>query len=878
VTTPTVTTPETLRDNLGHNAPVWLLLAGSIPTSTPTFPPPSTTGRPLCALGAPFPLPQNWQSLLQSSGGHLDNHPLPDLLPSIYLEPALARTLADHLADHPFHDALQKTLRHHNARIIRWHPLDVHFDPRLRIAEVVTSLQIGGAERVVLDLAAALPAHNLHVRIITAGKPTRAAYPAPPDTIDVSGAPGGRAGRMTAAARAALQMHADLVHTHLLHGDDLQPFHAANFPLALTVHNLQQGWPHPDPQIAFGHPNLLIACSKAVEQNLQDSLRNSVQPLCDSVLPVVTRTVWNGINFDGYRETPEVREQATALRQQLNIPASAKVLLAIANPRPQKRLHRLPAILALVRRHHPETFLVIAGEKSSAMQDAHDSQREIEHEIILHNVAGHVRLPGAIHDVRALLIASDVVVSVSEWEGLSLAHLEALTANRRLVATAAGGTPELAHNNPAVTLLPLDFKDDAAAEAIVIALAAPALQNAGAVTAAKNFTRHRMAERYARLLPRAIPVASPKPAGLLLVTNNFSTGGAQSSARRLLTALAAEKIPVTAAVVQEDPGNPTPGRRALLDANIPVHALPPIGACDPACTVNALLDLLDTRPPAAVLMWNLVTQVKILLADALLHTPLVDVSPGEMYFDSLHKYFRNPRPGLPYLAPKDYAQHLNGIVVKYAAEKQLAEQTLGIRATIIPNGLPVPVAPPPRRPQGNRLILGTSARLSPQKKLEELLNALRLAHDRLPPYILRIAGGPDGDANIPYAESLKEQSAGLNVEWLGHTLDIPAFLADLDFFVMISEPAGCPNAGLEALAAGLPLIATDCGGANEQAVHEQTGLLAPRNDPEALANALLTAAHKPALRTQWSQAANEHARKNFSLARMVRDYRTLLGL
>jgi glycosyltransferase involved in cell wall biosynthesis len=856
-----------LREHLEQTGPVWILLAGAIPATTPTFPRPSITGRPLCALGTPLPMPQDWQKLLQTSGGHLDEHPLPALLPSIYLEPPLAHTLAHRLAEQPFHEALQQTLRSYNARIIRFHPLDVHFDPRLRIAQVVTSLQIGGAERVVLDLAASLPSDQIHVQIITAGKPTRAAYPAPAGTVDVSDSTGGRPGRMAAAARAAIAMHADLVHTHLLHCDDLEPFHAANLPIALTVHNLQQGWPHPDPRLAFGRPNLLLACSKAVEQNLRDV-----------GAPGPARTIWNGISFDAHRETAEIRDRAAALRRQLNIAPDAKVLLALANPRPQKRLHRLPAILSLVRQHHPETVLIIAGEKSSAMQEAHEAQRQIEHEIILHNVSEYVRMPGAIHDVRALLVASDVVVSVSEWEGLSLAHLEALAADRRLVATAAGGTAEIAHQNPAVTLLPLDFKDQAAADAIVGALGAPPLQNAGADAAAKNFARHRMAERYGRLLPRAIPVASARPGGLLLVTNNFSIGGAQTSARRLLAALAAEGIAVAAAVVQEDSDHPTPGRRALLEANIPVHVLPRLGTCDPACTVDALLDVIDARPPAAVLMWNLVTQVKVLLADALLSTPLFDVSPGEMYFDSLHKYFQNPRPGLPYLAPEDYARRLAGLVVKYAAEKSVAEQTLGISATVIPNGLPVPATSPQRRVQGSRLVLGTSARISPQKKLEELLAGLRLAHGRLGPYALRVAGGPDGEANIPYAESLKQQSAGLNVEWLGDTADIPAFLADLDLFVMISEPAGCPNAGLEALAAGLPMVATDCGGASEQVVHEQTGWLVPRNDAVALANALVLAAHNPALRTKWSRAAYEHARNHFSMELMVERYKRLLNL
>ena len=56
---------------------------------------------------------------------------------------------------------------------------------------------------------------------------------------------------------------------------------------------------------------------------------------------------------------------------------------------------------------------------------------------------------------------------------------------------------------------------------------------------------------------------------------------------------------------------------------------------------------------------------------------------------------------------------------------------------------------------------------------------------------------------------------------------------------MISEPAGCPNASLEALAAGVPVVATDVGGASEQIVDGVTGRLVARRDAAALAEAIV---------------------------------------
>jgi glycosyltransferase involved in cell wall biosynthesis len=143
--------------------------------------------------------------------------------------------------------------------------------------------------------------------------------------------------------------------------------------------------------------------------------------------------------------------------------------------------------------------------------------------------------------------------------------------------------------------------------------------------------------------------------------------------------------------------------------------------------------------------------------------------------------------------------------------------------------------------------------------------------------VLRIAGAPEEGAE-EYAASLREQSRGLPVEWIGEAGDVGQFLEGLDLFAQVSEPAGCPNASLEALAAGLPVIATDGGGAVEQVVDGVTGRLVPRRDPAALAGALIELAGNPALRDEFAQAGLRHVATHFSLDRMLDDYaRVCLG-
>ena len=289
-----------------------------------------------------------------------------------------------------------------------------------------------------------------------------------------------------------------------------------------------------------------------------------------------------------------------------------------------------------------------------------------------------------------------------------------------------------------------------------------------------------------------------------------------------------------------------------------------------------VLAAIDADRPRAVLFWNLIPVFKVLLADALLDVPVFDVSPGEMYFASLARYFANPRAGLPYLTPQEYGARLAGVVVKYAAESDLAARTLGARVHIIRNGIAPDETPRPPRHHGP-FVIGTAARLSPAKRIGDLLDAIRIAAPRLPRFALRIAGGPERGFES-HARELRKQARSLPVKWCGDIADTRSFLADLDLFAMISEPSGCPNASLEAMAAGVPVIATDVGGASEQIVNGLTGMLTPPRDAHALADAILQLAHDPPRRESFAQAARERIRDDFSLDRMLDAYSQICGI
>jgi glycosyltransferase involved in cell wall biosynthesis len=597
-------------------------------------------------------------------------------------------------------------------------------------------------------------------------------------------------------------------------------------------------------------------------------------------LPVPIRTVRNGINLAAFRPAPARSQAGHQWRRDLGFSEEDFLLLALANPRPQKRLHLLPAVLAAVRQQPGLTRqarLVICGEALRGSPEAERCVEQTRQEIVRLGLEAHVRWTGPVADTSGLLAGTDVLVSTSAHEGLSLAQLEALAMGRPVVATDVGGAREIAWGNPDFHLLPADAAAGQFASTLA-RLAADGRRNGEPVSGMESWSRARMARHYRALYPGAIALSrrAGRGEGVWLVTNNFSTGGAQSSARRLLLGLAAQGVRARAAVVEEDPNHPTPGRRALLQAGIPVLALPPAHAVQAAEAVETLVAAMETDLPQAVLFWNLRPAYKVLLAEALLDVPIFDISPGEMFFESLESYFAKARLGSPFRTARDYGARLSGVVVKYHAEARRAEEVLGIQAQVVPNGVPLPEQLPgtPAPEGGRRLVLGTAARLNPQKRLEDLLDALRRAHPGLPAYTLKIAGGVEPGCE-DYAKHLTAMAEGLPVEWLGPVADMAAFYQELDLFLMVSEPAGCPNVSLEAMAAGLPVLATAVGGAAEQVLDGQTGRLVPPRDPAALAAALVELAARPELRRRMGEAGRARVSERFRVDRMVADYRRI---
>lgn len=180
-------------------------------------------------------------------------------------------------------------------------------------------------------------------------------------------------------------------------------------------------------------------------------------------------------------------------------------------------------------------------------------------------------------------------------------------------------------------------------------------------------------------------------------------------------------------------------------------------------------------------------------------------------------------------------------------------------------------------PQNEPMRLLCVARFSEQKDQPTLLRALAAMSWR-DVHLDLVGSGPQLASCRALAHSLGVEN---RVSFLGDRHDVPQLLATTQVFVLATHYEGLPISILEAMRAGLPIVATRVNGVPEEVAHEQSGLLVPRGDVAALAMALDMLAAAPDLRRQMGRAGHRKFHREFSAERMLQEteelYREVLG-
>jgi glycosyltransferase involved in cell wall biosynthesis len=202
-----------------------------------------------------------------------------------------------------------------------------------------------------------------------------------------------------------------------------------------------------------------------------------------------------------------------------------------------------------------------------------------------------------------------------------------------------------------------------------------------------------------------------------------------------------------------------------------------------------------------------------------------------------------------------------------AAAEQLAQEGVPARRIrLIPNG--VDAARFTRRPAAGPLRrIAMVANLRREKGHDVLIDAAPAILAAHPDAEFVLAG--DGPEAAALAARARTRGVADRVVFLGATRDVPEVLAGSDVFVLPSRSEALPNAVIEAMAAGLPVVASEVGGIPELIAQGVTGLLVAPGDPPALAGAIGYLLDHPAAAADLGCAARDYVSRELGFGRLV---------
>lgn len=176
------------------------------------------------------------------------------------------------------------------------------------------------------------------------------------------------------------------------------------------------------------------------------------------------------------------------------------------------------------------------------------------------------------------------------------------------------------------------------------------------------------------------------------------------------------------------------------------------------------------------------------------------------------------------------------------------------------------------------ILVGAVGNIRAPKAYDVFLQAARLLKEKSPAYRFVIAGEGSGSLYDALLRQRSELGLEQEVTFLGLSSDVPRILRNFDVYALSSHTEGFSIACIEALASGVPVVATRSGGPEEILQDQECGLLVPVRHPVALAAAIDRVVQEPELAMRLRANGLTRVRERFALTSMLQEYERQLRL
>ena len=351
---------------------------------------------------------------------------------------------------------------------------------------------------------------------------------------------------------------------------------------------------------------------------------------------------------------------------------------------------------------------------------------------------------------------------------------------------------------------------------------------------------------------------------VLFVTANLDRGGAEKIVTRLAVGLPRDKYSVTVAALQERSGAIGVD---LTRAGIPVHDLGMRGRWD-LCVLGRFVRLLRQERVQVLIAFMFHATILTRLIGSLCRVPIRISSERSMEGETHGRRLLN-RWTVP------LGTHVVAVSERVALNAVRELHIPPERLTTIVNGVDLVHFRPVGRVQGTRApVIGCTARLHAENDHATLVQAFARLAVHWPDARLLLVGRGREEARLrTLGDALGIVS---RIRFVGEQADIAPWLAQMDLYAQASLTAGISNSILEAMATGLPVVATAVGGNPEVVVDGETGLLVPPGDPVGLAEALETLLANSTMVHAFGQAGRARVEAHFGEGLMLQRMEALL--